>query len=1208
VILAGLNVVFGHAFLTLVFLRLHMRYICTVLAGTIMAAVASLATPAVAQNLREPNVGADLFFVNDELLKSAKDAYQKDGAPSAEVWCTVQEKDGTLSTNQVTALLESDINNWLIKASIRILGVADRGQELRQLGAINLAAPDALANALKRRNKGKLAFVVALFPSVDPDRLGYEVRVQLLDLREGLPLYDKSTPLLRVQDAEVRRKLSASVCRNTLDAYAKFVNARPAERVFQVLLVGLENREQARAVTKRLADNGVVMNKEVEVEFDAGTSQCDFEVTTERTKEQLIEGIAAALNAEGIAHEVVADGGNKLTVSAGNLVGISRQLMRDFSSRYLADGRPDLRLLVGLIQNGEPNKVQVNDDRGVGPGLKSSIVAELGKNRDLQYRDEFAQGAVLEGIVNQLQENNEPALAAALTQQYGRTGLALLVGLQPLNPQAAQGAAAKLFVRLVDLRREGKVLAQFAEDWPAARGFAQKQLDQQARALLSRVLKNYIDPSVTAEVVLVQMVGLEQEDGLADAIAGVIETQVQGVAGRVTVELPRPAAGGETVTTFRLPFTGDARQLREELRRVLRSPIGIPCRFYAGTGSTQLVRVGRALEVPPWVALTDQARPGDDEFVKQLGSTLAAMGRPKFGVVVLEDGAVSAWRLNALQPMVETELRGAGCDVVSSKLLEQLRLAMVQQHGQFHISDGLAQSMAFGNVVDCVLLLRPTGSGSAVAELIDVRNGRLFGAVALPSGEMSQIKVLRLNVDDPTHVGRYVAGSAMTFLIRQAGVPNITEVVLKNARSAADLDSIAELLLSLPNVVGANQRSFAYGVGRLMLAYNGPFDVIAGRINRDSQTLTFPVRVERSSSGLVELFVKERAVFVPRPPPPAGHPGHVAPAPVPGLGPASGPPASAPPSTPAPAPAGQPSKPPGSASPPPPGSGNIVLISPSGSASLSAAWIDPAQQALPAAAPVVGNNYALIVAVDTFEKQKPLNASKDAAKLFVTLKQYCGFKDDNVILLANGFKDNFAAPTGRNVLSGIDKISRAAGPDDTILILFSTHGTVDAKNETSLVPSDESKGLISVADIRAKLSGSRARTSVLILDACQSAGRFDKVTTSPGSLAAGSHRDGAGLITLAGCRADESSFESSAVNGGIFTHFLCKGLQGAADQWEKGNKDSEVSLSELYLYTHRQVQQFAASLKDEHGKPLNQNPTKLGIETGDIVLVRRKAN
>jgi len=270
-------------------------------------------------------------------------------------------------------------------------------------------------------------------------------------------------------------------------------------------------------------------------------------------------------------------------------------------------------------------------------------------------------------------------------------------------------------------------------------------------------------------------------------------------------------------------------------------------------------------------------------------------------------------------------------------------------------------------------------------------------------------------------------------------------------------------------------------------------------------------------------------------------------------------------------------------------------------------WISSPPQTNVTIVPVIGNNHALIIAVDTFERQKPLNASKDARKLSSTLKNY-GYKDENVKLLMNGLGGDRDAPTGRNIMQALESIAQAAGPDDSILVLFSTHGGVNEKNETFLTPSDESKGNVSTADVRAILSKSKARASILLIDACHAAGQFDKTSASPGALAAGAHRDGNALVTIAGCTAQEYSLESSKTAGGVFTHFLCQGLMGEADRWEKGNKNNEVCLDELYNYTHYHVSQFVQTLKmSKDGKAVTQNPTKLGIQTGEVVLTRFKA-
>src|SRR5690606_11614627 len=149
-----------------------------------------------------------------------------------------------------------------------------------------------------------------------------------------------------------------------------------------------------------------------------------------------------------------------------------------------------------------------------------------------------------------------------------------------------------------------------------------------------------------------------------DSMADIFSRSIRGVSGRVEVDPPRMVEGGETITTFRIAYEGDASQLRTALRQVFKAPLGMPSRFQAGDEKTILVRVGDALEMPPWAVLTDAQPPADDPFVEQLRGTLERLGQPRIAVKALQRGSVAGIDLADLAGAVRAELGRARLDVI----------------------------------------------------------------------------------------------------------------------------------------------------------------------------------------------------------------------------------------------------------------------------------------------------------------------------------------------------------------------------------------------------------------------------------------------------------------------------------------------------------------------------------------------------------------
>ena len=77
-------------------------------------------------------------------------------------------------------------------------------------------------------------------------------------------------------------------------------------------------------------------------------------------------------------------------------------------------------------------------------------------------------------------------------------------------------------------------------------------------------------------------------------------------------------------------------------------------------------------------------------------------------------------------------------------------------------------------------------------------------------------------------------------------------------------------------------------------------------------------------------------------------------------------------------------------------------------------------------------------------------------------------------------------------------------------------------------------------------------------------------------------------------RPAEVSLESSDLGHGIFTYYLIRGLEGAADT----NRDGIVSLQELYEYVEQQVTAKSRALGG------NQHPVMKGELEGPLPLIK----
>lgn len=176
--------------------------------------------------------------------------------------------------------------------------------------------------------------------------------------------------------------------------------------------------------------------------------------------------------------------------------------------------------------------------------------------------------------------------------------------------------------------------------------------------------------------------------------------------------------------------------------------------------------------------------------------------------------------------------------------------------------------------------------------------------------------------------------------------------------------------------------------------------------------------------------------------------------------------------------------------------------------------------------------------------------------------------------------------------------------DDLLLLHFSGHGVKDAHGRLYLAARDTELSTLSATAVPAsfvndQLAETHSRRVVLILDCCYS-GAFARNTVARAGNTVHLTEEfggGAGRVVLTASSATEYAFEDGALTRdegrpSVFTTALVNGLAtGEADL----DADGEISIDELYTYTHRQVREHAPG----------QTPQKwsFGIE-GNLTIAR----
>ena len=179
--------------------------------------------------------------------------------------------------------------------------------------------------------------------------------------------------------------------------------------------------------------------------------------------------------------------------------------------------------------------------------------------------------------------------------------------------------------------------------------------------------------------------------------------------------------------------------------------------------------------------------------------------------------------------------------------------------------------------------------------------------------------------------------------------------------------------------------------------------------------------------------------------------------------------------------------------------------------------------------------------------------------------------------------------TMSEILIELERFFATASRDDVLLLYYSGHGLLDEHNQLYLCARDSRADLmkattVSARSVNAMIDGSRAQTTVILLDCCY-AGSF-KSGQLPDSLR------GTGRYLLTSCRSGQLANDAIAENHtSAFTQHLVDGmLRGARDS----DGDGFVDLSDVYDYVYDAL--------SREGRQLPQRNFSGG---GDIAIARR---
>lgn len=219
--------------------------------------------------------------------------------------------------------------------------------------------------------------------------------------------------------------------------------------------------------------------------------------------------------------------------------------------------------------------------------------------------------------------------------------------------------------------------------------------------------------------------------------------------------------------------------------------------------------------------------------------------------------------------------------------------------------------------------------------------------------------------------------------------------------------------------------------------------------------------------------------------------------------------------------------------------------------------------------------WAVIIGAERYHHMPSLKYTKsDAFYLYAHLRSPEGgaLPSNQIRLLVD------EDATHRNIIMAMRDIYLRADENDVVLFYFSGHGL-----QGSFLPVDYDgfENKLEHHEIRDALLATRARHKLVIADACHSG------SLSGGNVAARSLDEKlrryyqalndahSGTALLLSSKGIEYSLEDGGLRSGVFSYFLIRGLEGAADN----NEDDIVSIDELFRYVHREVRAYTGNLQ-----------------------------
>jgi TPR repeat protein len=241
---------------------------------------------------------------------------------------------------------------------------------------------------------------------------------------------------------------------------------------------------------------------------------------------------------------------------------------------------------------------------------------------------------------------------------------------------------------------------------------------------------------------------------------------------------------------------------------------------------------------------------------------------------------------------------------------------------------------------------------------------------------------------------------------------------------------------------------------------------------------------------------------------------------------------------------------------------------------------------------------ALIIGIENYKNApKAEFAESDASQFYDYARKALGVPDNRIKLLQGSNAGKF------DIIKQLKTWLAAevnAGTTD-VYVFYSGHGLASADGKTSyILPYDADTALLDETSLKLtefinSIESTKPKSIVLFMDSCYSGqgknGSTLLASARPLSINVTKPMLASNVTILTSAAGDQIAISALELRHGLFSYFLMKGMEGAADT----SRDGTISMQELHQYVATNVSREAT----RRGK--QQSPTLQG--SGELILV-----